>query len=225
MNKKANVIYFVFGMAVMFVLYTLIVSSTQEFENRIIQLFVAIGTFGAVIVALYQISLRVKQDKELREERNKLAFKMLKDPVDDMHRLVKSFIDDVGGIVTHLEHRSYADKAFMLRHDPDFESNHLKIASGMAMKSQSKIDSVDFSLIRSKLDYLLSSDKETNEVVDNLFKVLQHQIKIGHASREVKNLPPNFDDVRIVLLRSLVKVYDDAFVDVDRLRVLVDKNT
>ncbi|WP_193090143.1 hypothetical protein [Advenella sp. FME57] len=53
MGKNGKVLYFLFGVAVAMVINILFINNHSDFEDRLIALFTAIGTVGAVVVALY----------------------------------------------------------------------------------------------------------------------------------------------------------------------------
>ncbi len=226
MDKKgANAAWFFFGIAATFVFLAIadravLLSLRNNFGWTAIG---SIGTFGAVAVALYQISARDSADERLREERNLLGLKMLREPVQALSSSFESFSLDMKptleSIKNGLEDPRYRLKSMF--EEPSGLESDLELAIDIAQTLCDRTNAIDFTLVNANLDYFLSSKPEVNELTERLFLVFQHVSGIKTKADVLLGTPSNRIKTRIMLLKHLDCLLDRSKDDLDRLNQLV----
>jgi len=226
MSKDSEkVIYFVGGLVIATVLWGLLYDAKWQSLQYWLNVLTVAGSLGAVGVALFIYWSQIRVAETLRDERNELAFQMMREPVSNLLNQCELFLDIVQAdfiVVDEILQRhpdgwvSLDDREILV------ERIENSVRWSISINEQIERD-VDFGLIQSQFEYLLSSRKDVREATHLLFGVLW-QFKQIEA-----NFEPLFDviagpkEAQLGALRALLYRVDVATPEIKKLNNLISE--
>jgi len=184
----------------------------------------AIGTFCAVFSALYIAQKQNRDNERLRDEKNLLAFQMIKEPAFKLNETFKNFITIINFYLGEIEQIRIDNKYNKIHYtELDKFKSGINFLINQAVITKQIIDKeIDFKLIQSNLDFLISSKNDIRETTELIFKILSSKNRIDFTFQQLDIKGDNTTGTKELILIVLRSEIDQCVSYLDRMIELIN---